>query len=183
MVKELIFPKLPFKKSALEPIISSEIIDVHYNGHHKGYVDKYNELLGSNKYKDLLFNLSGHILHSIYWKCLTPKSEMLMSDRLTKQIESQFGNIDDFYHRVSNKLNSIKGSGWLMILKNQSGKLFLKTIQNHDLSSINYDQYRILCVLDAWEHAYYLDYQNNRSDFFDKILDILNWEEISRRYD
>lgn len=189
-------PELPYDLNALEPVISAEIMDLHYNKHHRGYVtnlnaalEKYHEAETKNDVSQMLalqqgikFNGGGHINHSIFWTILTsvgkggaPKGELL------KMIERDFGSFDAFKEKFNAMTTGIQGSGWgwLGYSKGQK-RLEITTCANQDpLSTQNLIP---LLGIDVWEHAYYLQYKNVRADYVKAIWQIFNWKNIEDRF-
>ncbi|HSW73390.1 MAG TPA: superoxide dismutase [Chlamydiales bacterium] len=190
-------PELPYDLSALEPVISAEIMDLHYNKHHKGYVTNLNAAL--EKYHDaenkkdapsmialqsaIKFNGGGHINHSIFWTILCPKKEALgrPQGHLAKAIEKDFGSFEQFQEKLSAAATGIQGSGWAWLGYNKPLKrLEIATCANQDpLSTLNLVP---LLGIDVWEHAYYLQYKNVRADYVKAIWQIFNWKNIEERF-
>ena len=193
-------PELKYDYSALEPIITAEMLELHYDKHHRGYVKNLNEALEkyheAEKKKDaekmvelqaaVKFNGGGHINHSIFWENLAPKNrgggDVNKDFEIYKAIEKDFESFDKFKESLSKKAIAIKGSGWGWLGYNKQTKnLVLKARLNHDLISEDGSVFPIFCI-DVWEHAYYLKYKNLRNDYVGKIWDILNWAEIENRF-
>lgn len=190
-------PELPYDLSALEPVISAEIMDLHYNKHHKGYVTNLNTALekyheAENK-KDapamialqsaIKFNGGGHINHSIFWTILCPKKEALGKPQgpLAKAIEKDFGSFEQFQEKLNAAATGVQGSGWAWLGYNKPLKrLEIATCANQDpLSTLNLVP---LLGVDVWEHAYYLQYKNVRADYVKAIWQIFNWKNIEERF-
>jgi Fe-Mn family superoxide dismutase len=191
-------PELPYDFSALEPVISAEIMELHYTKHHKGYVtnlnaalEKYHEAESKNDVAQMIalqlaikFNGGGHINHSIFWTILGPVSKgaggMPKGD-LLEMIERDFGSFDGFKEKFSNAAIGIQGSGWgwLGYSKNLK-KLEIATCANQDPLST---QGLVPIVgVDVWEHAYYLQYKNVRADYVKNIWQIFHWKTIEERF-
>jgi Fe-Mn family superoxide dismutase len=188
-------PELPYDYSALEPHISGAIMELHHGKHHAAYVKNSNEVLEkldeARRKEDfsrvaalertLAFNLSGHILHSILWQNMTPKGGGMPSGEFASAIQTDFGNFERFRKQLSEVASTIMGSGWAALVWEPIGKRLLIT-QIYDHQS-NLAQAGIpLMVVDAWEHAYYLQYQNRKTEFFDSVWNLWNWQDISARY-
>ena len=191
-----ILPKLPFQTSDLEPIISKEIIELHYHKHHQGYVNKLNEAL--DKYheaelkndietlvevqKDIKFNGGGHINHTFFWNNLASlNTKNNPSNNFLKILENDFESFDKFKENFEKIALSIQGSGWAWLgFKKESKKLEIMSTSNHDTPQL----YGItpVMVVDLWEHAYYLQYKNEKNEFLKKIWGIINFEEVEKRY-
>jgi Fe-Mn family superoxide dismutase len=131
--------------------------------------------------RSLAFNLSGHILHSIFWRNLAPKGGGAPDGELAKAIQRDFGQFDRFRKQLNAVAGSIMGSGWAALVWEPVGKRLLIT-QIYDHQS-NLAQAGVpLMVIDAWEHAYYLQYENRKTEFFDALWNVWNWQDIAARY-
>jgi Fe-Mn family superoxide dismutase len=188
--------ELPYDVSALEPHISAQIIELHHGKHHATYVKNANDVLqqfdearsagdlsriGSLE-KALAFNLSGHILHSILWLNMTPRGGGQPDGELRAAIDRDFGSFDAFKKQLTQVASSIMGSGWAALVWEPVGARLLTT-QIYDHQS-NLSQAGVpLMVIDAWEHAYYLQYQNQKTAFFDAVWKLWNWRDIARRFE
>lgn len=192
------FPDLPYDFSALEPVISAEIMQLHYSKHHNAYVTNLNAAL--EKYHDaeskgdiaamialqqaIKFNGGGHVNHSIFWTNLAPISkgggEAPKGD-LAHALQTEFGSVDTLIEKLSATAVAIQGSGWGWLGFNKaSGKLVLASCSNQDpLSTLGFVP---LLGIDVWEHAYYLQYKNVRADYVKNIWKIVNWKNIEERY-
>jgi Fe-Mn family superoxide dismutase len=184
-------PELPFAKNALEPILSAETLEYHYGKHHKTYVDKLNELIKGTEFENksleeiiktskgpIFNNAAQHWNHSFYWKCLNP-SKNPPSSKLISLFEKDFGSFDDFSKQFQKAALSVFGSGWAWLVKNESsGKLSIETTSNaaNPLQSGSSP----LLTCDVWEHAYYIDYRNNRAKFLSESFQILNWDFVEK---
>jgi superoxide dismutase, Fe-Mn family len=188
-------PDLPYDYSALEPYISGKIMELHHSRHHAAYVRNANsvlEQLDEARHKEdlarlaaleraLAFNLSGHILHSIFWRNMTQKGGGAPNEDLAGAIEKDFGGFAPFRKQLTEVASTIMGSGWAALVWEPIGKRLLIT-QIYDHQS-NLAQGGVpLMVIDAWEHAYYLQYQNRKTEFFEAIWAIWNWRDIAARY-
>jgi Fe-Mn family superoxide dismutase len=188
-------PDLPYDYSALEPHISGKIMQLHHGKHHATYVKNANavlEQLEETRNKDdftrltameraLAFNLSGHILHSIFWKNLMPQGGGAPDGDLAVAIQQDFGGFDRFRKQLTEVASTIMGSGWAALVWEPIGRRLLIT-QIYDHQS-NLAQAGVpLMVLDAWEHAYYLQYENRKTDFFQAVWNLWSWKDISGRY-
>ena len=188
-------PDLPYDYNALEPHISGKIMELHHGKHHAGYVKNANSVLDqldearqkqdfarlAALEKGLAFNLSGHILHSIFWKNMTPKGGGAPDGDLGSAIRKDFGDFQRFRKQLSEVASTIMGSGWAALVWEPFGKRLLIT-QIYDHQS-NLAQAGVpLMVIDAWEHAYYLQYENRKTEFFEAVWSLWNWQDISKRY-
>ena len=180
--KPLILKPLPYDFAALEPVISAKALKIHYEGHHATYVRNFNKLLvkDGNRY-DLEFNYSGHILHERYWDNLAPRNstspgpwlDAILSDVYRGDVVKNF--LDDLIQLTM----KIEGSGWGVALMDDSGYLRIETIPNHSLNRII--KFDPILIIDAWEHNYVYDYENNKNRFFKRLVSIINWDTVDDR--
>ena len=188
-------PELRYDYAALEPHISGRTMELHHDKHHATYVEGANaaiEQLGEARAKgdftrlaalerSLAFNLSGHILHSLFWQNLTPKGGGRPENELAEAIDRDFGGFDQFKRQLSQAASTIMGSGWAALVWEPLGGRLLTT-QIYDHQS-NLSQAGIpLLVLDAWEHAFYLQYQNRKAEFFAAVWNVWNWADVEQRF-
>lgn len=193
MVKEYPLPDLPYSYEALEPVISKEIMQLHHDKHHAAYVTGANAALKSLEearagkeinmkavMRDLSFNLNGHLLHTIFWANLQPASETnAPSAELEKILTEQFGSLDAFKAEFAAAGKAVEASGWVVLAANAKNELLVMTVEKHNLMSIaTFDP---VLVLDVWEHAYYLDYKNDRGAYVDAFWKIVNWGDVEMR--
>jgi Fe-Mn family superoxide dismutase len=198
MVEKFEVPELPYALDALEPVISKEIMDLHYNKHHKTYVTNLNAALEqeaqAEAQKDLAaqvalqqairFNGGGHINHSIFWTNLAPKSQgggELPTGDLASAITAEFGSLQAFIDQFNAKTAAIQGSGWGWLGYNKAKKrLEIVTCANQDpLSTLGFIP---LLGIDVWEHAYYLQYKNVRAEYLKAIWGVVNWKNVAERF-
>jgi Fe-Mn family superoxide dismutase len=191
-----VLPDLPYSYDALEPHISSEIMELHHDKHHRKYVDEANKtvekLIEARKQEDfgqigglevkLAFNVSGHILHSIFWKNLSPRGGKLPQGDLARAIDRDFGRFNLFRQQIVNAAATIMGSGWAALVFDPVTRR-LGTSQIHDHQSQVTQAGVPLLVIDAWEHAYYLQYQTEKTKYFDALWNLWNWEDVAARYE
>ncbi|MCL2774793.1 MAG: superoxide dismutase [Oscillospiraceae bacterium] len=188
-------PALPYAYDALEPVIDEKTLTIHHDKHHKKYVDDLNQAeINAQKMRDgkaydvinlierqLAFNGSGHILHSIYWTIMTCPDNGGNPGNITNAlITSYFKSFDGFKEQFINAASQVMGSGWCILGYNPFFKhLEILQAEKHE----NLTQWGIIPVLvcDVWEHAYYLKYQNNRADYINAWWRLINWEEVERR--
>lgn len=189
-------PDLPYGFKDLEPYISHDQLSLHYQKHHKKYVDDANEILANLdkmksedrvenigcQLKKLSFNICGHMLHSLFWKNLIPpEMNNKISGTLDQKINEDFGGLDYFKSAFSETALKTEGSGWAALaFCKQTNRLLLMQIEKHNLNV--YPMFAIIMVLDVWEHAYYLDYKNERGKFIEAFWNIINWNEVGKRY-
>ena len=191
-----VLPDLPYDYDALEPHISARIMQLHHDKHHKTYVDGANaalEALEEAREKSdfariaavehaLAFNLSGHVLHSLFWRNLSPDGGGKPTGELASAIERDFGSFDGFKQQLTKAAGTCMGSGWgALAWDTLSGRLV--TLQLHDHESQTAQGALPLMVIDAWEHAYYLQYQNEKAKFFDAVWNVWNWTDIAQRFE
>ncbi|VDD79718.1 unnamed protein product [Mesocestoides corti] len=189
-------PDLPYDFGALEPVISAEIMQVHYLKHHGTYVNNLNiaeEQLAEAIHKNdvtkmislqpaLRFNGGGHINHSIFWCNLCPNGGGEPSGALADAINRDFGSFDAFKERMTATTIAIQGSGWGWLgLEPASGKLRIATCANQDPLE-GTTGLKPLLGIDVWEHAYYLQYKNVRPDYVKAIWKIINWKDVADRF-
>lgn len=196
MTQQYKLPELPYDFNALEPVISAEIMMLHYNKHHAGYVTNLNkameQLADAEQKQDLAaqiglqsaikFNGGGNINHSIFWTNLAPVGKGGTPDgALAKAIAQDFGALDKLIEQMSAKAVAIQGSGWCWLgLNKGNGRLELATCDNQDPLVIK--GLVPLLGIDVWEHAYYLQYKNVRADYVKAIWQIINWKNVAERY-
>lgn len=192
--KKYTLPDLPYSYSALEPVISEDIVRLHHDKHHNGYVEGANkalELLNKARegemeinmkavMRDLSFNLNGHLLHEIYWNNMMEyKEENIIDPRVEKILADQFGSFDSFKKEFEEAGKTVEGSGWVVLFKDGEGNLLINQVQNHNLLGII--GFIPILVNDVWEHAYYLDYKNDRGSYVGKWWNIVNWDYVLER--
>ena len=191
-------PPLPYAFDALEPVISAQIMEVHYTKHHQTYVTNLNKALEQHaeaeKKKDLAgmiaidqaikFNGGGNVNHSIFWTNLAPKDKgggELQEGELKQAIDKKFGSLQSFIEKFSAKAIAIQGSGWCWLgYCKTSDALVITTCANQD--PLSTQGYIPLLGLDVWEHAYYLQYKSARADYVKAIWSIINWKNVEERY-
>lgn len=197
MTTKFELPKLPYGLADLEPVISKEIMDLHYNKHHAAYVQNLNKALeqldeaekGGDVSKlislqaAIKFNGGGNINHSIFWTNLAPKGKGgTPQGKLAEAINKEFGSLDQFIQTFSAKTVAIQGSGWGWLGYNPATKhLEIATCDNQDPLSMK--GLIPLLGIDVWEHAYYLQYKNVRADYVKAIWEIINWQNVAERYE
>ncbi len=189
-------PELRYDYSALEPHISGKIMELHHDKHHAGYVkganaalDRLAEAREKGRFDDiasleraLAFNLSGHVLHSLFWSNMAPKAGGRPRGELAAVIAQEFGSFEKLQKQMNAVAASIMGSGWAALVWEPLGKKLLVT-QIYDHQSNLAQAGTPLLVLDAWEHAFYLQYQNRKTEFFDAVWNVWNWEDVAVRFE
>ncbi len=188
-------PDLGYGYDALEPWYSAELLELHHGKHHAAYVKGANDTLDalaaareSDDFtqltmleKNLAFHLSGHVLHSVFWANLTPDVDQRPEGELAAAIDEQFGSFDRFQRHLSAATVSVQGVGWGALAWEPTGqRLVVEQVYDHQG---NIGQAAVpLLVIDAWEHAYYLQYRNVRADFVDAIWHLINWNDVAARF-
>ena len=196
MAEKCTLPDLPYDYAALEPHISAQIMQLHHDKHHNTYVTGANTALekmeearangdaagAAKPSKDLQFNLGGHIHHSIFWKNLSPEGGDKPTGELAAAIDEFFGSFDAFRDQFTAVATTIQGSGWAILAYEPiAGNLVIEQM---------YDQQNGVPVatipllqLDMWEHAFYLDYQNVKADYVKAFWNIVNWADVTERFE
>lgn len=191
-------PDLPYDFNALEPVISAEIMQLHYSKHHNAYVTNLNAAVEKTyeaKEKGDLeaiialqqaikFNGGGHINHSIFWTNLAPVGKgggEAPTGELLKALQKDFGSLESFIEKFGALTTGIQGSGWGWLGYNKAnGHLVMTTCANQD--PLSTQGYIPLLGIDVWEHAYYLQYKNVRADYVKNIWKIVNWKNVEERF-
>lgn len=194
MAKTYSLPDLPYAYDALEPVISKEIMQLHHDKHHLAYVNGANTALEQLEkarkgeieinikavMRDLSFNLNGHLLHEIFWENMRPAVENNMPEgEVLELLEKNFGSFDAFKKEYSDAGKAVEGSGWVVLMKDEEKNLFVGQLEKHNLLGIN--GFTPILVNDVWEHAYYLDYKNDRGAYVENWWKIVNWEDVGKR--
>jgi len=194
-------PKLPYEKDALEPHIDAKTMGIHHDKHHAGYTKKLNAAIEGTDHEgksieDILANVSaagaavrnnggGFYNHSLFWEVMGPNGGGNPSGALGDAINNQFGSFDKFKDEFKNAGGTQFGSGWAWLIVDENNKLAVTNTPNQDnplMDVVDVNGTPILGV-DVWEHAYYLNYQNRRPDYLEAFFNVINWNEVSRRYE
>jgi Fe-Mn family superoxide dismutase len=188
-------PDLPYDYSALEPHYSAEVLELHHDKHHAAYVKGANETLEKLEaarakddfetivglQKAMAFHVSGHVLHSLFWKNLSPNGGGKPEGELQAAIENFFGNFDGFKAQLAAATTTVQGSGWGGLAWEPTGqRLIVEQVYDHQGNVGNGSE--PLLVFDAWEHAYYLQYKNLKADYVDALWEIVNWQDVAERF-
>ena len=191
-----VLPELPYTYDALEPHISAEIMELHHSKHHQAYVDGANAALAAlaaareagdqaaiNMYeKNLAFHLGGHSNHSVFWLNMSPDAKEGPEGALAAAIDASFGSLDAFKKQFTAAAMGLQGSGWAVLAYDTiSGGLV--TFQLYDQQGNVPVGTVPLLMLDMWEHAFYLDYKNVKGSYVDAWWNVVNWDDVERRYD
>lgn len=193
-------PDLPYAKDALEPYIDATTMEIHHGKHHNTYVTKLNAAiegtdLASKSLEDLLKeagkntpvrnNGGGHWNHSLFWQIMSPNGGGEPSGALADAIKSKFGSFDKFKEEFKNAALGRFGSGWAWLCVDKSGGLFITHTPNQDnpLMDVAAEPGQPILGIDVWEHAYYLKYQNRRPEYVDNFFNVINWDEVAKRFE
>lgn len=192
-----VLPKLPYGYKDLEPYMSEQQLTIHHQKHHQAYVNGANAILerldkarkeGTDvdikaTLKELSWNIGGHLLHSMFWDNLAQTGKGgggKPSEALSNAIDKEFGNFERFKKEFTQAAVSVEGSGWAALtFCRQTHRPVIMQVEKHNTNV--YPMFRILMVLDVFEHAYYIDYKNERAKFVDAFWNIVNWNEINKR--
>ncbi|WP_425542359.1 superoxide dismutase [Lentibacillus halophilus] len=187
-------PPLPYAYNALEPHISEEIMRLHHDKHHKGYVEGLNkaekEMEKARKRGDFslirhwedeaAFNGAGHYLHTIFWYNMSPNGGGKPSGRIKQEINRTFGGWEKFKEHFSNAAEKVQAVGWAMLVWSpRSHRTEILQAEKHQ--NLSQQDMIPLLVLDVWEHAYYLQYQTKRKDYIDAWWNVVNWDDVNKR--
>ncbi len=194
-------PDLPYAYDALEPYIDQKTMELHHDKHHAGYTKKFNAAIeGTDLEKmpieDIFRNVSrhpvavrnhggGHYNHSIFWTIMSPNGGGSPSGELKQAIERDFGSFDELKQLFAKAAAGRFGSGWAWLYLDTAGKLNICSTPNQDnpfMDVADCNAQKLLLGLDVWEHAYYLKYQNRRADYIDAFWNVVNWQEVARRF-
>lgn len=191
---------LPYNYDGLEPMISTTTVNIHYNKHEKGYLDRLNKFLSEAGYSgnytipeiilnidkfpleyrgDILYNAGGVVNHDLYWNSMGKLS--LPNGKLLEKIVDVYGSYDSFKKKIIEEANKVIGSGYTFLVMDNKKNLNIINLSNQD-SPLSYG-YEPLFTIDLWEHAYYLDYQNRRADYINNFFSIVNFDKASKKYE
>lgn len=182
-----VLPPLPFDKKALEPHMSAETFDYHYEKHHRAYVDNLNKLVAGTEHEGTslekliqkttgpIFNNAAQIWnHTFFWNSLTPKTTGEPDGALASAINRDFGSLKGFQEKFTETATKHFGSGWAWLVKTADGKL--EVLSTSDAKNPLTDGKTPLLTCDVWEHAYYIDYRNARAKYLEVFWKIANWK-------
>lgn len=193
-------PKLDYSYDALEPNIDARTMEIHHSKHHGGYTSKLNDAvkgteLENTSIEDILSSVSsastavrnnggGFYNHSLFWKVMSPSGGGTPTGSLMEAINKNFGSFDDFKETFNNAAATRFGSGWAWLLKNNSGQLVVTSTPNQDNPLMDLAEVKGTPILglDVWEHAYYLKYQNRRPEYIGAFWNVINWDEVAKRF-
>ncbi|WP_311081404.1 superoxide dismutase [Paenibacillus polymyxa] len=194
-------PELPYAKDALEPHIDAQTMEIHHDRHHNTYVTNLNAALESapelqsKSLEDLISNLDsvpesirtavrnnggGHHNHSLFWEVIAPNGGGQPTGAIAEAINNELGGYDKFKEDFTKAATTRFGSGWAWLVVGKDGKLAITSTPNQD--SPLFEGLTPVLGLDVWEHAYYLKYQNKRPDYIAAFYNVINWDEVNKRY-
>ncbi|HMN13372.1 MAG: superoxide dismutase [Fe] [Gammaproteobacteria bacterium] len=187
-------PALPYSSDALVPHISRETLEYHYGKHHRAYVNKLNQLVQGTEFEamalpelirkstGLIFNNAAQVWnHSFYWNCLDPKGHRKPAGALARAIDASFGSFDEFSALFKGSAAAKFGSGWTWLIKRSDGTLAISNSDDAD-NPLRSNQVPLL-TCDVWEHAYYIDYRNERPKYVEAYWHLVNWDFVARNFD
>ncbi len=193
-------PELGYAYDALEPNIDARTMEIHHSKHHNGYTNNLNNAIAGtdlegNSIEAILGNLDmdnkavrnnggGFYNHSLFWSVMNPSDKGALTGELKAAIEAQFGSVDAFKDAFSKAAATQFGSGWAWLCVHKGGKVSVCSTPNQDnplMPGVTCEGTPIL-GLDVWEHAYYLNYQNRRPDYINAFFNVINWNEVAKRY-
>lgn len=193
-------PTLPYSYDELEPHIDARTMEVHYTKHHAGYTNKLNAALEGSDWaeksiEEILKNLNdvpenirtavrnnggGYYNHCLFWSVMSPNGGGRPHEALASAINEAFGSFENFQEEFNKAAATRFGSGWAWLVKDANGKLSVMSTANQDNPLT--EGYAPILGLDVWEHAYYLHYQNRRPDYVGAFWNVINWDEVDRRF-
>ena len=195
-LKKVELPSLKYSYNALEPVISEKIMRLHHDKHHAGYVKGANAAMEKlYKYRkgeleinvrevlrDFSFHMNGHVLHTIFWENLrAPEENNNPGGALLDQIEKNFGSFEALKKEFSASAKGVEGVGWAILAKDEEQNLYVLNIEKHNLMHIA--GFKPILVLDVWEHAFYLDYLNDKASYVNNFWKIVNWSDVEKRFE
>lgn len=193
-------PDLPYAHNALEPHVDTRTMEIHHGKHHAAYVNNLNAALQGteheNKSLEELFSImsqlppavrnngGGHWNHSMFWEIMGPNGGGSPTGDLASKINKNFGSFEEMQKQFNQAAATRFGSGWAWLCVDENDDLFITSTPNQDnpLMDLAEKKGRPILGLDVWEHAYYLHYQNRRPDYVSSWWNVVNWEEVGRRY-
>jgi Fe-Mn family superoxide dismutase len=190
-------PKLPYAYNALAPYMSEQQLTIHHDKHHQAYVNGANAIFEKldkarkdsadldvkSTLKELSFHIGGHLLHSTFWDCMAPpgKGGGQPGGAIADVLMKEFGSFERFKTEFSKAAASVEGSGWAaLVMHSCVDRPLIMQIEKHNMNL--YPAFRLLLVLDLWEHAYYIDYKNDRAKFVEGFWNVVNWDYVNKVY-
>ena len=198
MEKLYTLPRLPYEYAALAPYISEQQLTLHHTRHHQAYVtganaifEKLDKARKDNvdldmkaTLKELSFHIGGYRLHNLFWENLAPAGKGgggAPKGELARAIDAEFGKFERFRKEFTQAASGAEGSGWAVLTHcMNTDRLLIMQIEKHNINLV--PGFRVLMALDVWEHAYYLDYRNDRAKFIEGFWNIVNWDEVNARF-
>jgi superoxide dismutase, Fe-Mn family len=194
-IKSFSLPKLPYDYKAMAPYLSEEQLKLHHDKHHQAYVtganaifDKLDKARKENMEldmkavaKELSFHIGGHMLHSTFWDCMAPpgKGGGKPIGAIAALIDKEFGSFDRFKMEFTKAAVGVEGSGWAVLAMQECvARPLIMQVEKHNVNV--FPGFRILMDLDVWEHAYYVDYKNDRAKFVEGFWSVVNWEYVNK---
>ncbi|MEM4780667.1 MAG: superoxide dismutase [Halalkalicoccus sp.] len=189
-------PDLPYDYDALEPAIDERIMELHHTAHHQAYVDGANaaldeleEMRESGDYeaikrakRDLSFNLSGHVNHSVFWENMDPDGGGRPEGEFCRRLIDDFGSVETFREEFTEAANAVESNGWAWLFYEPvADQLIIGQVESQN--RLEHQGATPLLGLDVWEHAYYLQYENRRAEYTDAWWDVVDWDDVADRYE
>lgn len=193
--REYTLPPLPYDYNALEPHIDEATLRLHHDKHHAGYVKGLNVALQElatarqqgdfsniqNLERRVAFHGAGHVNHTLYWNNMSPNGGGEPTGNLAAQVNKDFGNFNNFKQQLAKASSTVEGSGWgLLAWEPLQGRLMTQALMNHQNSMMT--GVFPLLIVDVWEHAYYLKYNNRRNDYLNAWWNVVNWADVAQRF-
>ncbi len=196
-VRTFTLPKLQYAYNALAPFMSEEQLKLHHDKHHQAYVNGANNIFEKldkarkenteidvkSTLKELSFHIGGHMLHSTFWDCMAPpgKGGGKPGGTIADLIDKEYGSFERFKKEFTQAATSVEGSGWAALVTQEcTARPLIAQIEKHNVNV--YPGFSYLMVLDVWEHAYYLDYKNDRAKFVEGFWNVVNWDYANKVY-
>jgi Fe-Mn family superoxide dismutase len=186
-------PQLPYAEDALQPHISKETIQYHYGKHHQKYVDNLNKLVAGTpdegrSLEELILHAKGGVFnnaaqvwnHTFYWYGFSPDADGQPEQSLASALDKAFGSLEQFKKQFNETCTGLFGSGWVWLVSNANGDL--EIVSTKDADNPMRASQRPLLTCDMWEHAYYVDYRNDKAAYLDAFWKLVDWQAVSRRY-
>lgn len=199
-IKDLVLQPLPYSFTDLDPVISSKIMELHYTKHHQGYLTKLLTILDSNpdlgemgleeafskidtlpkNIQQVVKNMGGGFWnHTFFWQVMCKPNTSNISNSLDSKIKDSFGSFEKFVEEFVTKATTLFGSGWVWLVKSQNGLELVQTQnQENPLMGFTKNKFKPILAIDVWEHAYYLDYLNDRGAYVNNFFKIINWQKV-----